>query len=238
MSVEDRKQLARNIARSTRQALATDDRLVMSKAICAHIAESSVWAQSIVVLTYFAAGSEVDLSELFRSSPSHHSTAGSKHRIATAKQAMEAIEHNDRLIQSRTSGALGPKTFGAPIVEGETIRFGHVRIGKDGSPQTIVGPYGLREPDGPPVTLDDVGLVLVPLLAFDSHGNRLGSGKGFYDRFLAKNPGLAERGAIMGVGFSAQEVDHLPVEPHDYRLHGVVTELGTTHLAQPTPQNS
>ena len=115
------------------------------------------------------------------------------------------------------------------------MRFGHVRRGKDLSPQTMLGPYGLREPDGPPVVLDDVGLVLVPLLAFDSLGNRIGSGKGFYDRFFATNRSLANRllanrAVLMGVAFSAQRIEPLPVEPHDHQLDAVVTELGITRF--------
>ena len=64
-------------------------------------------------------------------------------------------------------------------------------------------------------------LALVPLLAFDQDGRRLGSGKGFYDRFLAQFPGVA-----IGVAFAIQEVERVPTEPHDRRLDGVVTQAG------------
>ena len=167
-----------------------------------------MWSQSTCVLTYFATGFEVALSELF--SP------------------VEGRHADDLVIQNLTVGTPAPKTFGAPIVEGENMRFGHVRIGQDGSPQTTLGPYGLRETDGPPVTVSEVGLILVPLLAYDTNGNRLGSGKGFYDRFFAANPELGEHAVIMGVAYSAQFVDALPTEPHDYPLDAVVTELGIT----------
>ncbi len=192
--IDRRKQLARTTARSARKALSVEDRSVKSTLICSHVISSKAWAESNVALTYFATGSEVDLSGLFH------------------------MGH-----------APGASTFGAPIVEGEDMRFGYVRRDtNDGSPQTTVGPYGLQEPDGSPVELERVGLVLVPLLAFDSEGNRLGSGKGFFDRFFAENPVLKQRAVIIGVAFEAQRVRDVPTESHDYRLDAVVTEAGIT----------
>ena len=206
MNINARKQQARTLARSRRKSV--PDRSRLNNLICKHIIDSTMWSESTCVLTYFAAGFEVALSELFG--------------------AVERTHADDLVMQNLTVGTQAPKTFGAPIVEGENMRFGHVRIGEDGSPQTTLGPYGLREPDGPPVTVSEVGLVLVPLLAYDTTGNRLGSGKGFYDRFFAANPELGEHAVIMGVAHSAQCVDALPTEPHDFPLDAVVTELGIT----------
>ena len=68
-------------------------------------------------------------------------------------------------------------------------------------------------------------LVLVPLLAFDDHGGRLGQGGGFYDRTLAA---LRAVGPVQGIGlaFAGQRADTLALEPHDQRLDGVLTEDG------------
>ena len=68
-------------------------------------------------------------------------------------------------------------------------------------------------------------LVLVPLLAFDDHGGRLGQGGGFYDRTLAA---LRAEGTVLGIGlaFTGQRADALALEPHDQRLDGVLTEDG------------
>lgn len=70
-------------------------------------------------------------------------------------------------------------------------------------------------------------ILIVPLLAFDARGYRLGYGGGFYDRTLtslrAKAPVLA-----LGFAFAAQEVDEVPVDAFDQRLDGVVTEAGIT----------
>ena len=68
-------------------------------------------------------------------------------------------------------------------------------------------------------------VLIVPLLAFDARGYRLGYGGGFYDRTLE---GLRARGPVLAVGFAfdAQEVDEVPTEPTDQRLDAIVTESG------------
>jgi 5-formyltetrahydrofolate cyclo-ligase len=68
-------------------------------------------------------------------------------------------------------------------------------------------------------------VLIVPMVAFDARGYRLGYGGGFYDRTLeglrAKRPTLA-----VGFAFAAQEIDAVPIEPTDQRLDAVVTENG------------
>lgn len=68
-------------------------------------------------------------------------------------------------------------------------------------------------------------VLIVPMVAFDARGYRLGYGGGFYDRTLeglrAKRPTLA-----VGFAFAAQEVEEVPIEPTDQRLDAVVTENG------------
>lgn len=82
------------------------------------------------------------------------------------------------------------------------------------------GPMGTRHPEGgEPV---EPGLILVPLLAFDRAGRRLGYGGGYYDRTLAALP---EARAI-GIAFAAQEVPEVPAGPQDARLQLVATEAG------------
>jgi len=68
-------------------------------------------------------------------------------------------------------------------------------------------------------------VLIVPLLAFDARGFRLGYGGGFYDRTLE---GLRALGPVLAVGFAfaAQEVDEVPTEPTDQRLDALVTEQG------------
>jgi 5-formyltetrahydrofolate cyclo-ligase len=73
-------------------------------------------------------------------------------------------------------------------------------------------------------------VLIVPLLAFDARGYRLGYGGGFYDRTLE---GLRARGPVLAVGFAfaAQEVAEVPTDATDQRLDAVVTERGVTVFA-------
>jgi 5-formyltetrahydrofolate cyclo-ligase len=83
-----------------------------------------------------------------------------------------------------------------------------------------LGQFGIREPSEtcPQFPLNRLDLVLVPGVAFDLHGRRLGRGKGFYDQLLA-----AVRGKTCGVAFDEQIVNEIPVEPHDVLLHCILT---------------
>jgi len=98
-----------------------------------------------------------------------------------------------------------------------------------GDPDRLrVGRFGIPEPppDRPAVRLDDRALVLVPGLAFDRNGGRLGRGGGYYDRALAIDRRAALAPVLIGVGFSFQLVEWVPMNALDVRLDGVVSDLG------------
>lgn len=85
------------------------------------------------------------------------------------------------------------------------------------------GAFGIDEPTGPAVDTDRIEVFLVPGLAFDEGGTRLGFGMGFYDRAL---PPVGEATAI-GIGYHWQLVDEpLPAEAHDRPMDHVVTDDG------------
>lgn len=88
-----------------------------------------------------------------------------------------------------------------------------------------LGSYGVREPlrGAAETTWDARDLVLVPGVAFDRDGGRLGRGAGFYDRSLPSGPATPR---IVGVCFDRQVVEAVPMEPHDRRVDAVVTESG------------
>lgn len=92
------------------------------------------------------------------------------------------------------------------------------------------GFHGVPEPD-PGNEAVDPAWVLVPLLAFDGTGMRLGYGGGYYDRTLAA---MRARGRVtaVGVAFSAQEVDRVPGSAHDARLDWIMTEAGCRRLGE------
>lgn len=73
-------------------------------------------------------------------------------------------------------------------------------------------------------------IVLVPLLAFDDNGFRLGYGAGLYDRTLAALRAGASLLAV-GIGFAAQRIERLPRAPHDEPLDRVVTEAGVIRMS-------
>jgi len=89
----------------------------------------------------------------------------------------------------------------------------------------VEGHFGILEPASSlnPVNAEEIDLVLVPGLAFDLQGNRLGHGKGYYDRFLAN---CSEKTFTIGVAYDLQVFDNIPHSPHDVKLKALVTESG------------
>ncbi|HEY2081226.1 MAG TPA: 5-formyltetrahydrofolate cyclo-ligase [Verrucomicrobiae bacterium] len=111
------------------------------------------------------------------------------------------------------------KTVALPRFDAATQRYVACQI-SDVARDLSDGQFGIREPGGhciavPPNRLD---LVLVPGVAFDRHGRRLGRGKGFYDQLLT-----SVRGTTCGVAFDEQIVESIPVEPHDVPLNCILT---------------
>lgn len=87
-----------------------------------------------------------------------------------------------------------------------------------------LGPYGVPQPvDFRPLPAASLDLVLAPGAAFDRSGQRMGYGKGYYDRFLS-DPDL--KGWIVGLAYAIQILERLPAEPHDRPVDALVTEEG------------
>ena len=88
--------------------------------------------------------------------------------------------------------------------------------------ELTVDRFGIRVPrNRQAVDPKDLNVVVVPALAFDPLGNRLGRGAGFYDRFLKS---LSEHTIRAGVCFSRQVLDCVPIDPHDAPMNLVITE--------------
>lgn len=95
------------------------------------------------------------------------------------------------------------------------------------SRQLQPGAYGLLEPQGEPIEPDDLGAALIPGVAFDLRGGRLGQGGGFYDRWLSAREEMGLYTLCVGVGYQWQLMDEpLPMEPHDHRMRWLATEQG------------
>ena len=110
---------------------------------------------------------------------------------------------------------------GHPIVLPETPKRGNPLIFRLWRPGAVMLPerFGTSRPAGE-VRVPDI--LLVPLLAFDRRGYRVGYGAGYYDRTLAALPGRVR----LGVAYAAQELDEVPAGPYDERLDAVATERG------------
>ena len=86
-----------------------------------------------------------------------------------------------------------------------------------------LGSFHIEEPTGNDVVdPSEIELIVVPAVAYDRKGNRLGRGKGFYDRLLQTS-----RATKIGVGYEFQLVDEVPVEPHDQGVDIVITQNAT-----------
>lgn len=83
-----------------------------------------------------------------------------------------------------------------------------------------LGSFHIEEPTGDDLTdPSEIELIVVPAVAYDRRGNRLGRGKGFYDRLLQTT-----RATKIGVGYDFQLFDELPVEEHDVPMDIVITQ--------------
>ncbi|UWR21539.1 5-formyltetrahydrofolate cyclo-ligase [Sulfitobacter sp. S190] len=123
------------------------------------------------------------------------------------------------------ASAYGP--VGVPVITGpdQPLRFARW------TPDTpmIAGAFGAAVPERP--EFFDPEIVIVPLLAFDLAGGRLGYGGGFYDRTLEQ---LRARQATLAIGFAfaGQQDDDLPLEPTDQPLDMIVTENGVIDVVR------
>ncbi|WP_026398398.1 5-formyltetrahydrofolate cyclo-ligase [Acetobacter nitrogenifigens] len=111
---------------------------------------------------------------------------------------------------------------GRNVLLPETTKKGNPLLFRQWRPDVgmIAGRFGTMHPDGETGT---PGIILVPMLAFDRRGYRLGYGGGYYDRTLVANPDAI----AIGYALSTQERDDVPVGPYDRPLPFIVTELET-----------
>ncbi len=127
-------------------------------------------------------------------------------------------------------GLRGGKRLALPRVDWGTRSMAPALV-RDLERDVMSGKHGLHEPAAacPPANLAEIDLVLVPGLAFDRAGHRLGRGGGFYDRFLGAS-GLRAR--VMGVAYEVQVVKEIPVEATDIPVEFLATEAGVRSAVQ------
>ena len=116
--------------------------------------------------------------------------------------------------------AMGKKVLLPKVVSGTEMTI-HEYTGRDSLQPSE--PYGILEPTTPELSIVNCQLsivIVVPGMAFDKHGHRLGRGKGYYDRFLSRIPNIYK----IGVCFPFQLIDKVPSEPTDILVDEVLTD--------------
>ena len=124
-----------------------------------------------------------------------------------------------RLIEEMLSRG---KRVVVPVVRPRTKRLQLSEV-RDPMRELAKGSFGVWQPTPRalrPVPVRDLDLVLVPGLAFDRRGHRLGHGHGYFDRFLARMPKTTP---TVGLAFRFQLLDRLPVASHDHAVQTILT---------------
>lgn len=133
-----------------------------------------------------------------------------------------ADEVPTRAIIARTTD----KTILLPRVVGDNLEL---RLYTSPDDLVVSPDYHILEPTGPLFTdYAAIDLAIIPGMAFDAHGHRLGRGKGFYDRLLA-HPDCQSLKKL-GLCFDFQLLDDIPMEPHDYSVDDVIVVASTDRL--------
>lgn len=184
-----------------RDALDLDVRAAKSAVVCARLVElmeSSGTAGQRTVAVYAAMGSEVD--------PAAFAAAAAKRGWRVAYPCMlsatDAMAYGQRMCMRAVSAGDASE---APFIARPTRAFAATDVDS------------VRFPIVPAKALD---MIIVPLVAFDRAGARLGYGGGCYDRYL---PMLSPACQIIGIAFDEQRVDHVPTNAHDLPLPNIVS---------------
>ncbi len=106
-----------------------------------------------------------------------------------------------------------------PLVVGDDLRL----LLYEGEESLRPGPFGILEPkaDGVEPPKEEIDMIIVPGVAFDTDRNRLGRGRGYYDRLLA-----TIKAPAIGICFGFQLFPHIPTEPFDRKMDHLITDTG------------
>jgi 5-formyltetrahydrofolate cyclo-ligase len=188
----DEKRSLRRVMRERRAALPADERARAAAAGCARLAALAALGAPAVAGGRVVAGFVAKGAE-----------------IDPAAALDEVRRRGARVALPRVSDTARPR-----------LRF---HLARPGEP-LVPGRFGIPEPDpaAPEVALGDVAVMIVPGLAFDAGGGRLGAGGGYYDELLAER--TAPPPVLVGFGFDFQVVERCPAEARDRRVDWVVTD--------------
>ena len=183
----------RRLVRQRKACLSVEERQALSYQISQQVLESEWWVSARTILLYHALPDEVDTSLLLRS----------------------ALSIEGELLNYSSDYQ---KVVLLPVVVGEELELRQY-TGPDSMKE---GAFGILEPVGeafPVWRYPEVDLAIIPGMAFDGQGHRLGRGKGYYDRLLPR----LTRCRKVGLCFDFQLVDDVPFEDYDVVMDGVVS---------------
>lgn len=196
----DKAELRRAVI-ARRNAIDLDVRAAKSAVVCARLVELMGRLDAAVphtVAVYAAMGSEVD--------PAAFAAVAAKRGWRVAYPCMlsaaEAAACGQRMCMRAAAAGDAPA---APFIAHPTRPFAATDIDSDHFPIVLV---------------EALDMIIVPLVAFDRAGARLGYGGGCYDRYL---PTVASECQIVGIAFDEQRVDHVPTDAHDLPLPNIVS---------------
>ena len=196
----DKAELRRAVI-ARRDALDLDVRAAKSAVVCARLVElmeSSGTAGQRTVAVYAAMGSEVDPAAFAAAAAAR----GWRVAYPCMLPASDAAACGQRMCMRAVAA---DDASAAPFIAHPTRAFAAADINSS------------RFPIVPAEALD---MIVVPLVAFDRTGARLGYGGGCYDRYL---PTVAPKCLIVGIAFDEQRVDHVPTDAHDLPLPNIVS---------------
>ena len=150
----------------------------------------------------------------YRRSRSRLLFASFRSEVRTEALMQETLKRGGRLVLPRVAG------WEEPLALHQVC---------DPERDLALGAFGIPEPipgHCPELSVYDIDFVLVPGLAFDRQGGRLGWGGGFFDWVLSHRPDLVASQAAVAVAFDLQIVDEVPMQPWDVRVPIIVTESG------------
>ena len=136
------------------------------------------------------------------------------------------VSHEPETVKIIRHAFTSGKTVAVPKCEGRDLVFYRIDSIDDVSPGHFSVPEPVNTDDKHRVRMTDKSLVILPGLAFDKKGFRLGYGAGFYDRYLKDDP---YRNKLM-IAFSFQEAGQVPTHPGDVPVDWIVTDKETTEV--------
>ncbi|MEB3293955.1 MAG: 5-formyltetrahydrofolate cyclo-ligase [Synechococcales bacterium] len=195
-----------------RRSLSTAQWQAQSQQLCTHLQQTPEWQQAQTIGAYFSIHQEPNLSFLWQDPPSP----------AAPLPTPDLRQSSPPPPLSPSPPPLTPKRFAFPRCIAKQLQW---HFWQPHQPR-VSGKYGIPEPDPslPLAQPEQLDLLLVPCVACDRQGYRLGYGGGFYDRLL-EDPRWASI-PTLGITFQAAIVETLPLEPWDQQLTGILTEQG------------